>query len=94
MRSFHNTILTLETVAYVANVILHLVDIKQEVFAKCVNPQFLFIDLCNCCDEDGTPTTSLYQSKSSLQMNYFSSTSIDSPYFNIEIPSTRDDHLC
>jgi hypothetical protein len=27
-------------------------------------------------------------------MNYFSSTSIDSPYFNIEIPSTRDDHLC
>ncbi len=37
---------------------------------------------------------SLCPSKSFLQMNYFLSTSINSPYSNIEIPFAREDHMC
>jgi hypothetical protein len=55
----------------IANVILHLVDIKQEVVPKCVDPQYLFRDLCDLSDEDATPSISLYPSF--LHMSHFAS---------------------
>jgi hypothetical protein len=38
-KSFQNIFLTLKTVTFVTNAILHLMDIKQEVVPKCVDPQ-------------------------------------------------------
>jgi hypothetical protein len=42
--------------------------------------QSLFIDLCDSSNEDGMPTISFCPSKSSLQVSYFPSAYVDSPY--------------
>jgi hypothetical protein len=63
-------------------------------FAEHVNLQSLFIDLCDSFDEDGMLAISLYPSKSSLQMNYFPSTSANFPFSSIKLPSAREDHPC
>jgi hypothetical protein len=65
-KSFQNIVLTPNIAASVVNVVSHLVEIKQEVFANHVNPQSLLIDLCDSFDEDGTPIISFYTSESSL----------------------------
>jgi hypothetical protein len=56
-----------------ANVILHLMDIKQEVVPKCVDPQYLFRDLCDLSDENATHSISLCPSTSFLHMSHFAS---------------------
>jgi hypothetical protein len=89
LKSSKNIVLMSETMSLVANVVLHLVEIKQEVLAQHVNPQFLFIDLCNSFDEDGMLTISVYPSKSSLHMIFFLSASTNSPYSSIRIPCAR-----
>ncbi len=75
-----------KTMTFVANVILHLMEMKQEVFTQCVNLQFSFIDLCDSCDEDGTLAISFCPFESSLQMSFFPFAFVDSPYFNTKIP--------
>jgi hypothetical protein len=45
---------------FIANVVPHLMEIKQEVVPKHLDLQSLFIDLCNSSNEDGMPSISLY----------------------------------
>jgi len=66
LRSSQNIIVMLKTMTFVANVILHLMEMKQEVFTQCVNLQSSFIDLCDSCDEDGTVAISFCPFESSL----------------------------
>jgi hypothetical protein len=77
----------LEIATSIANVIPHLVEIKQKVVPKCVNPQFLFINLCDLFNENGMPSISLYLLTSSLHMSHFALVSTYSQYFIQIIPS-------
>jgi hypothetical protein len=58
-KSSQNTILVPKTTASFTNVILHVVEIKQEIYPNYVNPKSLFINLCNFSNEDGMPSISL-----------------------------------
>ncbi len=73
--------------AFVANVIPHFVEIKQEVVPKCVGLQSSFIDLCNSSNEDGTPSISLCPLTYFLHTNHFASISTYSQYSIWNIPS-------
>jgi hypothetical protein len=93
LRSFHNIVLKLKSTTFVANVVPHFVEIKQKVVIKHVNPQISFIDLCDSSDEDGMLVISFNPSKSYLQMNYFPSAFVDSPYFSTKIPFARGPYV-
>lgn len=71
---------------FVSNVILHLVEIKQEVVPKCVNPQSLFIDFCDSSDEDGTPSIFFCLSIFSLHTSHYASVFVYSQYSISNIP--------
>jgi hypothetical protein len=70
LESSQNTILTLEIATFIANVVPHLMEIKQEVVPKHVDFQYLFIDLCNSSNEDGTPSISFFMLTSSLHTSH------------------------
>jgi hypothetical protein len=56
----------LDIITSIANAIPHLMEIKHEYFTNPVDPQSLFIDLCDSSDDDGMLATSFYRSKSSM----------------------------
>jgi hypothetical protein len=61
-------------------------EIKQEVVPKCVDLQFLFIDLCNSSDVDGMPSISLCPLTFFLHMNHSTLVSTYSQYSIWDIP--------
>ncbi len=87
LKSFQNIVLTLEIAAFVFKCCPHLVEIKQEVVPKRVDPQFLFIDLCDSFDVDGMPSISLCPLTFSLHMSHSTLVSTYSQYSIWNIPS-------
>jgi hypothetical protein len=76
----------LKTTTSIANIVSHLVEIKHKVLTNRDDPQSSFIDLCDSSNEDGMLTISLYPLNFSLQMSYFLSAFVDSPYSSTNIP--------
>ncbi len=64
----------------------HLVEIKQEVVPKRVNPQFSFIDLSDSSNMDGMPSISSCPSTFSLHMSHSTLVSTYSQYSIRDIP--------
>ncbi len=79
-------IFLLEIATSIANVILHLVEIKQEVVPKHVNLQFSFIDLNDSSNVDGMPSISFCPSTFSLHMSHSTLVSTYSQYSIRDIP--------
>jgi hypothetical protein len=86
LKSSQNIVLTIEITSSIANVITHLVEIKKEVFPKCVDLQFSFTNLCDFSDEDGMPSISLYPLTFFLHVNNFASIFVYSKYYIRNIP--------